>query len=343
VALTKPFVADLARRETVVSTLKQEYVFVPAAVRDVYLVYLLRQIIAEGSVIVFTSTCRSCEVLAAMLNGLDVPCAALHSQQPQVRRLASLVKFKQGTLQLLIATDVAARGLDIPEVGCVLHHNVPATPADYIHRCGRTARAGRSGRALALVTQYDVELLLAIEAAIGAKLEPLEPTEAVVLALMPEVSSASRAAILSLAENGFLQREKERRAKKRAQQAEEAQSAPEASLAPHAQASPGPEASSYTSTDALGADETPALPPPAPPQAASRPQSSSSGSKPSKAAAPVRFKEGATAAGSTSNQKSKGNAPSKAKAAFRARAAVGAAVGTAWSGKSRKRERDTSQ
>jgi len=230
-----------------------------------------------------------------------------------------------------------------PRVGCVLHHNVPATPADYIHRCGRTARAGRSGRALALVTQYDVELLLAIEAAIGAKLEPLEPTEAVVLALMPEVSSASRAAILSLAENGFLQREKERRAKKRAQQAEEAQSAPEASLAPHAQASPGPEASSYTSTDALGADETPALPPPAPPQAASRPQSSSSGSKPSKAAAPVRFKEGATAAGSTSNQKSKGNAPSKAKAAFRARAAVGAAVGTAWSGKSRKRERDTSQ
>ena len=221
-ALHEPYVADLAPKESVPSHLVLEYIFIPANVRDAYLAHVLTELsekptAAEQSAIVFTSTCRSCEELACTLRALGLECAPLHSQQPQARRLAAIGKFKQGTLKTLIATDVAARGIDIPAVGTVVHHNVPALPRDFIHRCGRTARAGRAGRAVALVSQYDVEVLLAIESAIGRKLTALELDEEAVLSRLHEVASARRAALLELTDNGFLEKEKERRAERKAQ------------------------------------------------------------------------------------------------------------------------------
>ncbi len=223
-ALTKPHVADLAAEERVPSGLAQKYVFVPANVRDVYLVYLINsEVVEKGSTaIVFTSSCRSCEVLATTLRALGIDAAPLHSQQPQARRLAAIGKFKQGSLRLLVATDVAARGIDIPACGVVLNHNVPAMPKDYIHRCGRTARAGRAGVAVTFATQYDVERLLAIEQHVGAKLETLEPDEESVLKLLQKVATARRAAIMTLDENGFLEREKERRQKRKMERLESA-------------------------------------------------------------------------------------------------------------------------
>ena len=89
---------------------------------------------------------------------------------------------------MLVATDVAARGIDIPAVATVVNHNVPALPRDFVHRCGRTARAGRAGRAITLVSQYDVEVLLAIEASIGRKMATLEPPEEAVLEKLHEVA-----------------------------------------------------------------------------------------------------------------------------------------------------------
>jgi ATP-dependent RNA helicase DDX47/RRP3 len=74
-------------------------------------------------------------------------------------------------LQILIATDVAARGLDIPSVDFVVNYDLPASSKDYIHRVGRTARAGRSGKAVAMVTQYDIEVYQRIEKMLGKKLE----------------------------------------------------------------------------------------------------------------------------------------------------------------------------
>ena len=204
------------------ASLTQQYVFVPATVREAYLTYLLRDALAAdgaATAIVFTSTCYSCEVLACTLRALDVDCLPLHSQQPQARRAAAIGRFKQGTIRILIATDVASRGLDIPQVSLVLNHNVPALPRDYVHRCGRTARAGRAGRAVTLVTQYDVELL-AIEEHQGAKLQTLELDEPPVLALLPEVASARRAALMDLQESGFIEREKARRSQKRQARAE---------------------------------------------------------------------------------------------------------------------------
>ena len=114
-------------------------------------------------------------MLACTLRALEIDCAPLHSQQPQAHRLAAIGRFKQGSLKILVATDVAARGIDIPQVGVVLNHNVPAMPRDFVHRCGRTARAGRAGHAVTIVSQYDVEVLLAIEAQVWRRLVGCPP------------------------------------------------------------------------------------------------------------------------------------------------------------------------
>merc|ERR1712113_924321 len=109
-------------------------------------------------------------------------------------RLASLNKFKSKSRSILLATDVASRGLDIPHVDIVINFDIPTHSKDYIHRVGRTARAGRAGKAVTFVSQYDVELFQGIELLLGKKL-PLYPTvEEEVLLLGERVAEASRIA-----------------------------------------------------------------------------------------------------------------------------------------------------
>jgi ATP-dependent RNA helicase DDX47/RRP3 len=91
--------------------------------------------------------------------------------------LSALNKFKAGDKKILLATDVASRGLDIPLVDAVINCDVPGGAKDYIHRVGRTARAGRSGRAITFVTQYDVEAYQRVEQFIGKKLPAYDCNE----------------------------------------------------------------------------------------------------------------------------------------------------------------------
>lgn len=109
--------------------------------------------------IVFTSTCRNCHLLAMFLVEMGFEVTMLHSQLSQMRRVANLGKFKSQRVRILVATDIASRGLDIPKVQFVLNYDVPKSPKDYVHRVGRTARAGRGGESLTFVTQYDVKLI----------------------------------------------------------------------------------------------------------------------------------------------------------------------------------------
>merc|ERR1712180_187241 len=109
-----------------------------------------------------------------MLRSLGYGAVPLNGQMSQDKRSGMLKKFKQRNRNILIATDVASRGIDIPHVDIVINFDIPTHSKDYIHRVGRTARAGKSGRSITFVTQYDVELYQRIEELIEKKL-PLHP------------------------------------------------------------------------------------------------------------------------------------------------------------------------
>lgn len=115
--------------------------------------------------------------LAFLLRALGHSAIPLHGQLQQSARLGALNKFRSGAREILVATDVAARGLDIPSVDLVLNFDLPPDSKTYVHRVGRTARAGKSGVAVSVVTQYDVEIFQRIEKALGKKLEEFEGVE----------------------------------------------------------------------------------------------------------------------------------------------------------------------
>ncbi|KAI1275317.1 DEAD-domain-containing protein [Xylaria sp. FL0933] len=158
-----------------VSTLKQFYLFIPHAFKDFYLIYLLSEF-SGRTTIIFTRTVYEAQRISIMIRHLGFKGIPLHGQLSQSARLGALNKFKSGARDILVATDVAARGLDIPSVDLVLNYDLPGDSKTYIHRVGRTARAGKSGNALSLVTQYDLEVYSRIEAALGTQL-PEFPTE----------------------------------------------------------------------------------------------------------------------------------------------------------------------
>ncbi|KAK3389171.1 P-loop containing nucleoside triphosphate hydrolase protein [Podospora didyma] len=164
-----------------VSTLVQSYVFIPHKHKDTYLVYLCNEF-AGQTIIIFTRTVLETQRIAILLRTLGMGAIPLHGGLNQSARLGALNKFRAGSREILVATDVAARGLDIPNVDCVLNFDLPGDSKTYVHRVGRTARAGKSGKAISIVTQYDLETWLRIEAALGTKLNeyPLEKEEVMV-------------------------------------------------------------------------------------------------------------------------------------------------------------------
>ena len=158
-----------------VKGLDQRYVLTPSDAKDAYVVQVIRQHYEDENrekdlIIIFTRTCRSCQLVAMTLTSLGYPSSALHSMISQQERTLSLAKFRSSQVRILVATDLASRGLDIPDVQLVLNHNVPHVTKDYIHRVGRTARAGRRGIAITFVTPQDVDLVKAVEVFIGTKL-----------------------------------------------------------------------------------------------------------------------------------------------------------------------------
>ncbi|TRX98821.1 hypothetical protein FHL15_000163 [Xylaria flabelliformis] len=158
-----------------VSTLKQFYCFIPHAFKDFYLIYLLNEFVGR-STIIFTRTVFEAQRLSILIRHLGFKGIPLHGQLSQAARLGALNKFKSNARDIMCCTDVAARGLDIPSVDLVLNYDLPGDSKTYIHRVGRTARAGKSGQAISLITQYDIEVYKRIEAALGTQL-PEFPTE----------------------------------------------------------------------------------------------------------------------------------------------------------------------
>jgi superfamily II DNA/RNA helicase len=124
-------------------------------------VQLLKQESIDQAMI-FVNTKIEARDLARFLQRAKINARALHGDQTQSERLATLDEFKSGAVPILVATDVAARGLDIAQMPCVVNFDLPYSAEDYVHRIGRTGRAGANGRALSLVTSFDDKLLAAI-------------------------------------------------------------------------------------------------------------------------------------------------------------------------------------
>ncbi|KAI0780768.1 DEAD-domain-containing protein [Trametes elegans] len=201
-SLSNPVRIEVNSKYSTVSTLLQYYLLIPLPQKDVHLIYLANSL-AQNSIIIFTRTVHDAQRLSIMLRTLGFPAIPLHGQLSQSARLGALGKFKSGGRRVLVATDVASRGLDIPSVDVVINYDIPTHSKDYIHRVGRTARAGRSGKSITLVTQYDVELVLRIEQVTGKKME-LWPVDKEEVALLRErVDEAGRLATNEMKEQGI--------------------------------------------------------------------------------------------------------------------------------------------
>ncbi|XP_055927153.1 probable ATP-dependent RNA helicase DDX47 [Argiope bruennichi] len=174
-SLNDPVKVEVSKKYQTVEKLQQHYLFIPLKHKDVYLVHVLNELPGD-SIMVFCATCANTQRTAFLLRNLGFTAIPLHGKLSQAKRLGALQKFKAKTRSILIATDVASRGLDIPHVDVVINFDIPGNSKDYIHRVGRTARAGRGGKSITFVTQYDVELYQKIETLIGKKL-PLYPTQ----------------------------------------------------------------------------------------------------------------------------------------------------------------------
>merc|ERR1719282_1821105 len=196
---------DLSSSSTV-DKLDQKFLLTPPEARNSYLTQLLlgkKEENPKASSIVFCRTCRQAELIGMLLTKVGLKSSTLHSIKPQKERTSSLASFKSGHTKILVATDVASRGLDIPEVDLVVNHNVPRDPVDYVHRVGRTARAGRGGVAVSLVTPHDISLVHAIEAHTSVTWTELELEDEKVGEIMVQVNSLTREAEFKLEQNDW--------------------------------------------------------------------------------------------------------------------------------------------
>ncbi|CAJ0560031.1 unnamed protein product, partial [Mesorhabditis spiculigera] len=199
-SLRDPVRVEVNSRYKTVDTLKQHYIFIPFKYKEAYLVYILNELtskikLAEPKLaIIFTGTCLLADTITRMLRQLGMDAISLHGQMTQQKRLGALNAFKTNSRNILVCTDVASRGLDIPGVDFVFNFDVPGQAKDYVHRVGRTARAGRSGMAITFVTQYDVTIYQRIETHLDKKLPEYPCVEKEVMMLVERTAEALKAA-----------------------------------------------------------------------------------------------------------------------------------------------------
>jgi superfamily II DNA/RNA helicase len=170
--LKNPQLIEVARSNATADRVTQIVYKVDEEAKRDAVIHLLRQREIR-QVIVFSNTKIGASRLARELERAGVKASAIHGDKTQAERMAALEAFKAGGIDVLVATDVAARGLDIAELPCVINYDLPYNAEDYVHRIGRTGRAGASGDALSLYCDKDARLLADIEKLIKQKLTPV--------------------------------------------------------------------------------------------------------------------------------------------------------------------------
>ncbi|MGQ8367320.1 DEAD/DEAH box helicase [Glaciecola sp. 1036] len=168
-----PIEISVSPENATAHTVEQWIVPIDKANKPVALIHLLKEN-KWRQVLVFSRTKHGANRLAERLSKANIPAAAIHGNKSQGARTKALAAFKDGTVRVLVATDIAARGIDIKELPHVINFDLPNVPEDYVHRIGRTGRAGSSGQAISLVSVDEFDELCDIEQVIQQLLERRE-------------------------------------------------------------------------------------------------------------------------------------------------------------------------
>ena len=158
-----PAQVTIAPETPTVEKINQKVMMVEKAQKDALLIHLLKNHPEWNKVIVFTKMRHGADRVNKKLMRAGMTCAAIHSDKTQNQRTRALEGFKRGDVRVLVATDIASRGIDVPEVSCVVNMELPLETESYVHRIGRTARAGESGAAISFVTGEERGQLKAVE------------------------------------------------------------------------------------------------------------------------------------------------------------------------------------
>jgi ATP-dependent RNA helicase RhlE len=197
--LSRPVRPDIERRIAPATGVRQAVLSVPEQLKKELLFELLQRDVQ--TVLVFTRTKHRANRLARYLDRSGIPCDGIHGNRSQPQRESALAAFKAGRIRILVATDVASRGIDVEDLPHVINFDVPGQPEDYIHRVGRTARAGATGDALTFVSPAEEGQLRAIERTVRRRIirrkvdgfhRRLEHGEASEIADKPAVESGER-------------------------------------------------------------------------------------------------------------------------------------------------------
>jgi len=164
--LKSPTLIEIGARSTPVEAVTQYVVEVSQAGKIPALIHLLKDTALE-SVLVFSRTKHGADRIGRKLSAAGVPTATLHSNRTQGQRLLALKRFRSGDVRVLIATDIAARGIDVDGISHVINFDFPPQPEDYVHRIGRTGRAQAIGDAISFVTHEDADGLRRLERFLG--------------------------------------------------------------------------------------------------------------------------------------------------------------------------------
>jgi ATP-dependent RNA helicase RhlE len=164
--LRKPIVVQVGMRTQAASTVTHAVYPVPRDRKSALLVELLRKTELD-SVLVFTRTKHGADKVVRNLDREGIPSLAMHSEKSQGQRTDALDQFKKGTIRVLVATDIAQRGLDIAGISHVINYDVPAQAEDYVHRIGRTGRAAATGDAFTFMAADEISMVRLIERTLG--------------------------------------------------------------------------------------------------------------------------------------------------------------------------------
>ena len=161
--VTDPRQVTISPESPAVERINQRVMFVEKSQKDAALVMLLKDHPEWNKVIVFTKMRHGADRINKKLMREDIPSAEIHSDKTQNQRTRALDGFRSGRIRVLVATDIASRGIDVPDVSCVVNMELPLETENYVHRIGRTARAGESGAAISLVSGEERAQLKAVE------------------------------------------------------------------------------------------------------------------------------------------------------------------------------------